>query len=136
MNSILARSYPISAMVPNLLPAQPAGNSTKAPAPKTDTAIPTDAAPQLSARVSAFLTSDAAMETSGRRPKGTPPEGGLPPAGAGPRQSETSSESETALLLLETDDETDSDDSAADTGSQNAAIVFDEAATYYPTSLY
>lgn len=135
MNSIQARSYPISAMVPSVIPAQSAGYSPKAPAPKTDTAIPTDAGPQLSARVSAFLTSDAAMETSGRRPKGTPPEGGMAPGAAGPRQSETFGEGETALLLPETND-TGSNDSAAETGSQNAAVVFDEAATYYPTSLY
>jgi len=136
MNSIQARSYPISAMVPNLLPAQPAGNSTKAPAPKTDTAIPTDAPRQVSDRVSAFLTSDAATETSSRRPKGPPPEGGIAPGGTGPRQSEAASESETALLLLETDDEASSDEVDADTGSQTTAILFDEAKTYYPTSLY
>lgn len=124
-------------MVPNMLPAQPAGNSMKTPAPRTDTAIPSDAARQVSDRVSAFLTSDAAMETSGRRPKGTPPEGGMVPGGAGgPRQSEAASESETALLLLESDGEAESDGVDADTGSPTASIVFDEAKNYYPTSLY
>lgn len=121
-------------MVPSLMPAQPAGTSPRTPAPKTDTAVPTDAAPQLSARVSAFLTSDAPMETSGRRPENTPSEGGMPAADAGPRQSETAGEGETALLLLETAN--DSNDSAGETGSQYASIVFDDAKTYYPTSLY
>ncbi|WP_143438909.1 hypothetical protein [Hoeflea halophila] len=136
MNSIQARSYPISAMVPSLMPAQPAGGSTKTPSPKTDTVVPTDAAPQLSARVSTFLTSDATMETSGRRPKGTPPEGGTASAGEAPRQNETSSESTSALLQLKTDNDAGSNNSAGESGPQHAPIVFDDARTYYPTSMY
>lgn len=125
-------------MVPNLLPAQPAGNTTKTPAPKTDTLFPTDAGRQVSARVSAFLTSDATAKSAGERPKGPPPPGEMGPAGGGARQSEATGETATALLLLDTGAHEDAatDEVDEDTKTQTTAILFDEARTYYPTSIY
>ena len=166
MPSIQARSYPVSAMVPSALPVQPAANTSKTATQKTDAVAPTGSGTTVSDRVSAFLASDTATEKTTNRPNRPPPPppgGGKGPEGAG--GSQASSETETALLLLETDETTDStlttallsdatdaseatsesdtalllleaDQADEDTEAQSAAILFDEAKTYYPTSIY
>lgn len=123
-------------MVPSALPVQPAANTSKAAAQKTDALAPTGSATSVSDRVSAFLASDTATEKTTNRPDRPPPPpgGGKGPEGAG--GSGASSETETALLLLETDEDTETDETADDTETLTTAILFDEAKTYYPTSLY
>lgn len=179
MPSIQARSYPVSAMVPSALPVQPAANTSKTTAQKTDAVAPSGSSTSVSNRVSAFLASDTATEKSSNRPDRPPPPpgGGKGPEGAG--GSGASSETETALLLLETEEDTETDEttdtalttailsgdtdasaatSEADTAlllleadtvddaeneqldeeteTQPAAVLFDEAKTYYPTAFY
>jgi hypothetical protein len=136
MPSIQARSYPVSAMVPSALPVQPAANTSKTAAQKTDAVAPTGSGTSVSDRVSAFLASETAIEKTTNRPDRPPPPpgGGKGPEGAG--GSGASSETETALLLLETDAEEDAEQVDEDTEAQTTAILFDEAKTYYPTSIY
>lgn len=124
-------------MVPSTLPVQPAANTSKSVAAKTDTVAPSDAGRSVSDRVTAFLASDTATEKTTNRPDRPPPPpgGGMGPQGAGAGRSEATSESETALLLLETEADEDAD-TADDTVAQTSGIVIDEAKTYYPTSIY
>jgi hypothetical protein len=138
MPSIQASSYTVSAMVPSLLPAPVQGNSTKLPAPKTDTVIPADAGRSVSDRVTAFLATDPGTKTAGNRPDGPPPPpgGGMGPRGAGANKNEAASESETALKLLEADETSENDQDADDIATQTTAVQFDEAKNYYPTSIY
>lgn len=125
-------------MVPSTLPVQPAGNTSKTVTAKTDTVAPTEVGSTVSARVSAFLASDTATEKTTNRPDRPPPPpgGGKGPEGAG--GSQASSETETALLLLEAEAEEDveTDEADDDTDTQTTALLFDEAKTYYPASIY
>ncbi|MEM5492217.1 hypothetical protein [Hoeflea sp. AS16] len=123
-------------MVPSTVPSPAAPNNTKTSVQKTDSVAPSDAARTVSDRVTAFLSSDTATEKTTQRPNRPPP----PPGGAGGsqgvRQGEATSESETALLLLE---ETEAEEDAEvdeDTETPTTAILFDEAKNYYPTSIY
>lgn len=125
-------------MVPSVVPAPAQGNSTKVPAPKTDTVIQTDAGRSVSDRVNAFLATDPGIKTAGNRPDGPPPPpgGGMGPRGAGANKNEAASESETALKLLEADETSENDNDADDIATQTSAVQFDEAKNYYPTSIY
>lgn len=124
-------------MVPSALPVQPAANTSKTATQKTDAVAPTGSGTSVSDRVSAFLASDTAIEKTTNRPDRPPPPpgGGRGPEGA--TGSGATSETETALLLLETDeDDAEADQVDEDTETQTTAILFDEANTYYPTSIY
>ncbi len=134
MPSIQATSYPVSALVPSVLPVQPASNPTKTVAAKTDAVAPIEVGNSVSARVSAFLASDTSTEKTTSRPERPPPPpgGGKGPDGAG--GSQASSETETALLLLEADEDTETEETTEETDT--TAVLFDEANTYYPTSIY
>ena len=125
-------------MVPSLLTAQPVGNTSKAAAPRTDSVFPADAARRVSDRVSAFLASDPTSEKinerAGRRP---PPPGGNPTAGrANAGLTAATGNTDNTQLLLKTGHKTGSAEGANQTGPAPSPIVIDEAATYYPTSIY
>ena len=133
MPSIQATSYPVSAMVPSTLPVQPAANTNKTATQKTDAIAPTGSGTSVSERVSAFLASDTTTEkTSNRTYRQSPPPG----PGKGLEGSSGSESSGEAALLSPTDSDNDAGQVGADTETQTAAVLFDEARTYYPTSLY
>jgi len=124
-------------MVPSTVPSPAATNTTKSSVQKTETVAPSDATRSVSDRVTAFLASDTTTEKTTERPNRPPPP---PPGGAGgPQgagQSEATSESETALLLLEEAEAEEEAEVDEDTEALTTAILFDEAKTYYPTSIY
>ncbi len=133
MPSIQATSYPVSAMVPSTLPVQPAANTSKTVTQKTDAIAPTGSGTSVSERVSAFLASDTTTEkASNRTYRQSPPPG----AGKGLEGSGGSESSGETELLSRTDSDNDAGQVGADTETQTAAVLFDEAKTYYPTSLY
>lgn len=140
MPSIQATAYTVSAMVPSLLPAPTANAPAKTSTEKTVTVSATDAVRTVSDRVTAFVAIDPATKTAAERPAGAPtPGGGMVRADAGAAGwNEAASESETALMLLEADQDEDtaSELTAEDTAAFTSPIRFDSDKTYYPTSIY
>ncbi|WP_412049060.1 hypothetical protein ACK6D9_14625 [Hoeflea sp. Naph1] len=150
MPSIQASAYPVSVLVPTLVPPRTENNAsndnnTKSTTAKLGGITSSDARLTVSDRVGAFLATEQTEKTdAGRanRPPPPPPGGGPRPDGASAGGSQAVDESETALLLLETDetetDETEEEDSDSveDTTSQIISILFDDAQTYQPSSLY
>ncbi|MCY0095247.1 hypothetical protein [Hoeflea ulvae] len=53
-----------------------------------------------------------------------------------PTRRKPSTRSETALLLLETEETDDEDETVEEAGSESISILFDDAETYQPSSLY
>lgn len=140
MPSIQATAYTVSAMVPSVLPSPAANTPAKPSAEKTVTVSATDATHQVSDRVTAFVAIEPATKTAAERPAGPPPPGGgMVRVGAGAAgRNEAASESETALMLLEADQDEDaaSDVTAEDSAVFMSPIRFDSDKTYYPTSIY
>ena len=149
MPSIQASAYPVSVLVPTLVPPRTEtnasnDNNTKSTTAKLDGITSSDARLTVSDRVGAFLATEQTEKTDAGRANRPPPPpgGGRRPDGASAGGSQAVDESETALLLLETDetetDETEEDDSDSveDTTSQIISILFDDAQTYQPSSLY
>ncbi|AKI00454.1 hypothetical protein IMCC20628_01741 [Hoeflea sp. IMCC20628] len=150
MPSIQGNSYTVSALVPSMMPSAPAvTNDTKSTQVKTDAARPSSQVDATAARsnttsdrVNAFLATEQSAKTDETRPDRPPPPppGSGPPksgaAGASANQTEALDESETALLLLETEETDDEDEAVEDTDSESISILFDEADTYQPSSLY
>jgi len=146
MPSIQGNSYTVSAMVPSMLPLAPAAaNPTKSAPAKTEAVPVSSEARVTSARVSEFVAIEQFAKTDETRPDRPPP----PPPGSGPPKSGTAGasgasrnqtapldEGETALLLLETEETDEEDETVDDAGSQSISILFDEANTYQPSSLY
>jgi hypothetical protein len=118
-------------MVPSTLPVQPAANTSKTATQKADAVAQTGSATSVSDRVSAFLASDTAIEKATKQPNRPPPGAGKGLEGSG--GSEASSQTG---LLPQTDADNDSGQVYADTDTQTPAVFFDEAKTYYPTSIY
>jgi hypothetical protein len=133
MPSIQATSYPVSAMVPSTLPVQPAANTNKTAAQKTDAVAPTGSGTSVSDRVSAFLASDTTTEKTNNRTYRQPPP---PAAGKGAEGSGGSESSSQTAALFQADTDNDAGQVDADTDTQSPAVLFDEAKTYYPTSIY
>lgn len=138
MPSIIGSSYPVSAMVPSVMPAPVLAQDNRQTAQKPDGVSSAETSRVLSDRVTAFLSTDQAAMSRGPRPDG-PAGGGQGPRGAAPRDgSGRPNAADTApTLLAEAEDETDaSDDPASQTGTGAVSILLDEAKIYRPSSLY
>ncbi|MDF1609858.1 hypothetical protein PZ897_16855, partial [Hoeflea sp. YIM 152468] len=141
MPSILANSYPASALVPSLMPAPRVDHEVRSAATKPETGVASEASRLVSDRVNAFLATDQPARTNRVRPDGPPP----PPPRAGHGNTGDAAgpagapeDSDSALMLL-TADETGSDTAeGADDGtlSQPVTILLDDASIYQPSSRY
>ena len=137
MPSIIGTSYPVSAMVPSVMPAPTIAPENRQAVQKPDGVSSAETSRVLSNRVTAFLSTDQAAMPKGLRPDG-PAGSGQGPRGASPRDSSSRTDGDTALTLLEDagDETEESDDSTSDTGTETVSILFDEARIYRPSSLY
>jgi len=137
MPSIIGTSYPVSAMVPSVMPAPTTAPENRQAVQKPDGVSSAETSRVLSNRVTAFLSTDQAAMPKGLRPDG-PAGGGQGPRGASPRDGSGRTDADTALTLLEDagDETEESDDSTSDTGTETVSILFDEARIYRPSSLY
>jgi len=120
-------------MVPSALPVPSAANTSKATAQKTDAIAPAGSNTAVSDRVSAFLASDTTTEKTNNRTYRQPPP---PAAGNGPGASGGSESSSQTAAPSHTAADNDAGQLDADTDTQSPAVLFDEAKTYYPTSIY
>ena len=145
MPSIQGSSYPISAMVPSVMPAAPAvTNDEKTSTTKVQTqTVPASGEVRVTSdRVNAFLATDQSSQSNRSRPDGPPPpppNGAGGPNGAAASQSGALDEAETALSLLEdieTEEEDSDDETVDDTGSEILSILFEDDETYQPSSFY
>lgn len=137
MPSIIGTSYPVSAMVPSVMPAPTSTPDNRQAVQKPDGVSSAEPSRVLSERVTAFLSSEPAAMPKGPRPDG-PAGGGQGTRSASPRANSASTGAETALTLPE---ETgagteESDGSTSQTGTGTVSILFDEARIYRPSSLY
>lgn len=137
MPSIIGTSYPVSAMVPSVMPAPATAPENRQAVQKPDGVSSAETSRVLSNRVTAFLSTDQAAMPKGPRPDG-PAGGGQGPRSASPRDGSGRTDADTALTLLaDAGDETEeSDVSTSDTGTGTISILFDEARIYRPSSLY
>jgi hypothetical protein len=139
MPSIIGTSYPVSVMVPSVMPAPLSAPDNRQAVQKQAGVSPAESSRVLSDRVTAFLSTDQAAMTKGPRPDG-PAAGGQGPRGAAPRDGSGHTDAETALTLLaEAEDDTDESDASASetaTGAGTVSILLDEAKIYRPSSLY
>lgn len=137
MPSIIGTSYPVSAMVPSVMPAPTSAPENRQAVQKPDGVSSAETSRILSNRVTAFLSTDQAAMPKGPRPDG-PAGGGQGLRGAPPRDGSGRTDADTAkpLLAHAGDGPEESDVSTSDTGTATVAIVFDEAMIYRPSSLY
>ncbi|VVT12367.1 hypothetical protein [Hoeflea sp. EC-HK425] len=129
MSLILGSTYPVSALVPSIMPAPAAGSDSKQPAHKPNELSAAEPSRVLSNRVTAFLTTDQTATSKGSRPdsQGT--------RGPAPQEPKVGREAETALLLDKAVND-ESDIPAHQSGNLAGSIVLDEAKIYRPSSLY
>lgn len=139
MPSIIGTSYPVSALVPSVMPAPLSAPDNRQAAQKPAGVSPAESSRVLSDRVTAFLSTDQAAFAKGPRPDG-PAAGGQGPRGAAPRDGSSRTDADTALTLLAKDEgETDESDASGletGTGTGTVSILLDEAKIYRPSSLY
>lgn len=138
MSLILGSTYPVSALVPSIMPAPAAGSDNKQPAQKPNELSAAEPSRVLSNRVTAFLTTDQTATSKGSRPddQNLDSQGTRGPAAQEP---DVSTDAETTLVLqeaFEDGDEAESDIPAHQSGNLAGSIVFDEAKIYRPSSLY
>lgn len=138
MSLILGSTYPVSALVPSIMPAAAAGSDNKQPAQKPNELSAAEPSRVLSNRVTAFLTTDQTAKSKGSRPddQNFDSQGTRGPAAQEP---DVSTGAETALVLQETvedGDEAESNIPAHQSENPAGSIVFDEAKIYRPSSLY
>ena len=137
MPSIIGTSYPVSAMVPSVMPAPASAPDNRQAAQKPAGVSSAESSRVLSDRVTAFISTDQATFAKGPRPDG-PAAGGQGPRGAAPRDGSGRTDADTALTLLAEDETDESDETASETGSGagTVSILLDEAKIYRPSSLY
>lgn len=138
MSLILGSTYPVSALVPSIMPAPAAGSDNKQPVQKPNELSAAEPSRVLSNRVTAFLTTDQTATSKGSRPddQNLDSQGTRSPAAQEP---DVSTDAETALVLqeaVEDGDEAESDIPAHQSRNLAGSIVFDEAKIYRPSSLY
>ena len=138
MPSILGSTYPVSALVPSIMPATAAGGDSRQTEQKPNPLSAAEPSRVLSNRVTAFLATDQAARSKGSRPDG-PGVGSQGPRGPAPRETNANTEAETALSLLETsgnDSQHENDSSGPQPGTQTVSILLDDAKIYRSSSLY
>lgn len=136
MPSILGSTYPVSALVPSVLPATAPGSDSRQTEQRPNQLSVAEPTRVLSNRVTAFLTTDQTARSKGSRPdgEGVGSQGARGPAA---RETKPNAEAGTEASRLEPS-ETDGRDGDQSAGLQSGtvSILFDDAKIYRPSSLY
>jgi hypothetical protein len=138
MPSILGSTYPVSALVPSIMPATATGSDSRQTEQKPNPLSAAEPSRILSNRVTAFLATDQAAKGKGSRPDG-PGVGSQGPRGPALREINANTGADKALSLPETSEDDGHDDdagSALQSGARSVSIILDDAQIYRPSSLY